>query len=223
MQPPAAADLAARRSRPSQSETAIFPSEPGSGGRLRCIVTSSPAAFIHWVDGLGREAEPAMRMLLAQKFKIVRSEINDQQAPAGLEHARGFADRASAVVEEVQHLMDDDRIERIGRQCEIVDVALAHAAMLQARALDARARQRQHVERQIDAEAALDVGAEQFEHAPGAGAEIEQRAERLVGERIGDRAFDCGVGDVQLADAIPFGGVGAEIFLRGGCARLAHR
>ena len=62
--------------------------------------------------------------------------------------------------------------------------------------------------------------AEQFEHAAGAGAEIEQRAERLVGERGADGAFDRRVGDVQLADAVPFGGVGAEIGLRGGGARL---
>ena len=45
--------------------------------------------------------------------------------------------------------------------------------------------------------------AEQFEHAPGAGAEIEQRADRLVGERRADRFLDRGVGDMQLADAVP--------------------
>ncbi len=31
----------------------------------------------------------------------------------------------------------------------------------------------------IDADAALDIGREQFQHPPGAGAEIEQRAERV--------------------------------------------
>ena len=62
---------------------------------------------------------------------------------------------------------------------EVVDVALAHAAMLEAGAIEPRARERQHVERQIEAEAALDIGGEQFEHAPGAGAEVEQRADRL--------------------------------------------
>ena len=50
-------------------------------------------------------------------------------------------------------------------------------------AVELRARQRQHVERQVDAEAALDLRPEQFEHPAGAGAEIEQRAERPVGER----------------------------------------
>ena len=65
--------------------------------------------------------------------------------------------------------------------------------------------------------------AEQFEHAAGAGAEIEQRAERLVGERRADRCFDRGVGDMQLADAVPLGGMRAEIGLRRGGARRAHR
>ena len=64
---------------------------------------------------------------------------------------------------------------------------------------------------------------EQFQHAAGAGAEIEQRADRLVGERGADRLFDGGVGDMKFADAIPLGGVAAEIILRRGGARGAHR
>ena len=50
--------------------------------------------------------------------------------------------------------------------------------------------------------------AEQFEHAPGAGAEIEQRADRRVGRAPSRIAvLDRRVGDVQRADAVPFGGV----------------
>src|SRR6185436_1908464 len=48
-----------RVSRPSQSETAILPSEPGSGGRLRCSVASRPAAAIHCVTVSG--AKPKRR------------------------------------------------------------------------------------------------------------------------------------------------------------------
>ncbi len=108
-------------------------------------------------------------------------------------------------------------------QRQIVDVALPHAAIFQAGALEPVAREQQHVEREIEAEPALDVGPEHFEHAPGAGAEIEQRAERLVGKRRADRVLHRFVGDVQLADAIPFRGMRAEISLRGGGARLPHR
>ena len=64
---------------------------------------------------------------------------------------------------------------------------------------------------------------EQFEHAAGAGAEIEQRPDRLVGKRRADRFFDGGVGDVQPADTVPFGGVPAEIVLCGCRARGSHR
>ena len=68
--------------------------------------------------------------------------------------------------------------------------------------------------REVDAEAALDLRPEQLEHAPGAGAEIEQRAERPVAEGGADRGFDRFVGGVQPADAVPLGGVAAEIVLR---------
>ena len=66
---------------------------------------------------------------------------------------------------------------------QIVDVALPHAAMFQAGAFQPVARQQQHVEREVESESALDLAAEQFEHAAGAGAEIQKRSERLVGER----------------------------------------
>ena len=164
-----------------------------------------------------------MRVLLAQEFQIVRREVDHQQPPLRAQRARGFGDRARAVVEEVQHLMDQHDVEGILRHRQFVDVALAHAAMLQAGALQPRARERQHVERHVDAEPALDVGPEQFEHAAGAGAEIEQRTDRAVGERGLDRALDRRVGDMQAADAVPLGGVLAEIGLRGGGARGAHR
>ena len=64
---------------------------------------------------------------------------------------------------------------------------------------------------------------EQLEHAAGAGAEIEQRTDRAIRERGLDRALDRRVRDMQAADAVPFGGVLAEIGLRRGGARGAHR
>ncbi len=164
-----------------------------------------------------------MRMLLAQEFEIVRREVDDQQAAARPQYPRRLADGARAVVEEVQYLMDDDGVEAVARQREVVDVAVAHAAMFQAGAVEPLPRQRQHVEREIEAEPALDIGGEQFEHPAGAGAEIEQRPDRLVGERRADRLLDGGVGDMELADAIPLRGMAAEIVLRGGSPRRAHR
>ena len=119
--------------------------------------------------------------------------------------------------------MDDDGVEGILRQREVVDVALAHAAMPEPGAVEPGAGERQHVEGQVEAEAALDLRAEQLEHAPGAGAEIEQRADLAAGERAADRLLHRLVRDMKLADAVPLGGVAAEIGLRGGVALRAHR
>ena len=89
--------------------------------------------------------------------------------------------------------------------------------MAQAGALDAGAREQQHVERQVDAKPALEPGAEHFHDAACAGAEIEQRAERPVAERIANGLLDRFVRHVELADAVPFGGVRPEVVLcRGG-------
>ena len=60
----------------------------------------------------------------------------------------------------------------------------------------------------------LDPRPEQFEHAPGAGAEIEQRAHRDIGERGADRFLHRLVGDMKLANAVPLRGMAAEIGLR---------
>ena len=65
-------------------------------------------------------------------------------------------------------------------------------------------------------------GPNSFEHAPGAGAEIEQRTDRAIRQRGLDRALDRGVRNVQPADAVPFGGVLAEVGLRRGSPRGAH-
>ena len=60
---------------------------------------------------LGGETEPAMGMLFAQEFEIVRREVDDQEPAARPQHARRLADGVRAVVEEVQHLMNDDDVE----------------------------------------------------------------------------------------------------------------
>ena len=91
---------------------------------------------------LGREAEPAMGMLVAQEFEIVRREVDHQQPAGRAQHARRFADRARAVVEEVQHLMDDDDVEGIAaaaadRRCR--PAARCNGAGRRGRAARARA------------------------------------------------------------------------------------
>ena len=82
---------------------------------------------------LASKTKPAMGVLRAQKLKLMRSKIDHQETAGGAQHARGLKDGARAVVEEMQHLVNDDRIEGIICQREIVDVALAHTAMAQPR------------------------------------------------------------------------------------------
>ena len=76
-----------------------------------------------------------------------------------------------------------DRAARRDRRCR--PGARCNA---QTGAVEAGARERQHVAREIDAEAALDIAGEELKHPPSAGAEIEQRAHRPVAERRADRA-----------------------------------
>src|SRR3974390_2054920 len=109
---------------------------------------------------LRRETEAAMRELLRKEFLLVWREGDDQWPPAGTEHPRGFLDRARSVVEKMQNLMQDDDVEGVIAERQVVEVALPHTAMLDARSLQPVARDRQHVERQIEPEAALDVRAE---------------------------------------------------------------
>src|SRR5262249_49928960 len=77
--------------------------------------------------------------------------------------------------------------------------------------------------RKVKAKPALDLRPKQLQHAARASAEIKQRAEWPVGERGDDRLLDLLISDMQLANAIPFGGMAAEIGLRRGGARGTHR
>ena len=118
---------------------------PGRQGLLAQHVETG--GFEPLRHGFGGKAETAMGMLLAQEFEIVRREIDDQEPAAGPQHARRLGNRPRAVVEEVQDLMDDDDVERIARQRQIVNVAVADAAMLEPGAIEPGAGERQHVER----------------------------------------------------------------------------
>jgi hypothetical protein len=74
----------------------------------------------------------------------------------------------------------------------------------------------------VKPEPALDLRTEHFQHAAGAGAEIEERTKRPIAERRADGGFDLFIGNVKLADTIPLPGMLAEIGLRGGGMRLAY-
>ena len=189
------------------------------GSRLRGhagVDRAFEAGLLHPLDHrLGGKAEPAVGMLLAQELEIVGCEVDTRSRPLRTQHPRRLADRAAAVIEEVQHLVHDHDVEGIPRQREVKNIALADAAIFDAGTVEPAARQRQHVEVEIDADAALDLGREQFQNAPGAGAEVEQRPERPVEQQ------PCGFplrrrhrAACRRADAIPLRGMAPEIILR---------
>ena len=138
-------DLAARRRGEHDARVAGEPKRYGDFALRpwrQCLLPQHVEAggFEPLRDRLGSKAEAAMRVLLAQEFEIVRGEIDHQQPPAGAQDAGSFGDGARTVVEKVQDLMDDDDIEGIARQREIVNIAVADAAVLEPGAIEPGAR-----------------------------------------------------------------------------------
>ena len=162
---------------------------------------------------VGREAEPAMGVLVTQEFQFVRREVHDQQPALGPQHAGCLMDGAPAVVEKVQHLMDDDDIEGVVRDREVEDVALANAAVANAGMIQPRAGEGQHLAAEIDSESALDLGAEHFKYPAGASAEVEQRTEWTVEQQGADFRLYGFVGGMKAADTVPIRGMAAKVVL----------
>ena len=63
--------------------------------------------------------------------------------------------------------------------------------------------QAQHLRRAVDADRLRRARAEQLDHPSGAGADIDQPAERALAQRAVDRALDLAFGDVERADLVP--------------------
>ena len=73
----------------------------------------------------------------------------------------------------------------------------------------------EHFAALVDADSLAGERGEQFEHAAGAGAEIEQDVDIGGADQAGERGLDLGLGDVQGADLVPMAGNPAEIGLGG--------
>ena len=125
-----------------------------------------------------------MRVRRAQSLLPVRREIDDEEAAARPQGARGLANGAQGIVEIMQDLMHDDEILGTRFDRHRVNIALAQMHIAQTRAFDARACDAQHVRRLIDADGAGGARREEFKHPPGSSAEIEQG----MGEAIGSEA-----------------------------------
>ena len=129
------------------------------------------------------KAQPAMGIILAQEFQVMRREIGDQQPPARRHHAGGFRDGGPRIVQIMQHLMKQHGIEhiRLARERQAIGVGQPHLRMVEIVAQQPVARDRQHFRADIHAHGALRMGRQQFQHAAGAGAGIQQIVDRSRG------------------------------------------
>ncbi len=116
-------------------------------------------------------------------------EVDDQQAPARRQHARRLAHGALRIAQEVQHLVHDNGADALVGERQIVDVALAHMGAAGLAALELGAGVGQHGRAQVDAEAAAIAVAEQLQHAPRAGAEVDEQIERAGAQHLGHHGF----------------------------------
>ena len=133
----------------------------------------------------------------------MRVEVDDDEPAAGRERPGGFFQRAGRIVEEMQHLMDDDEIVAVALDRGRVDVALAQMHVAQSALIDAAPGQRQHRRALVDADSARGVGRQQFEHPSRSRAEIEQAAIRLRADHRHERRLDPLLRRVQGANPVP--------------------
>src|SRR3979411_2153334 len=99
----------------------------------------------------------------------MRRKIDDHDAPTGLQDANGLSEGGLRIVEIMQHLMKEHRIEAalrltIGKR-KAVDVTTTHLRVECAGVSEAIARDCQHFGTDIDSDAAFDVRRKQFQHA----------------------------------------------------------
>jgi hypothetical protein len=102
----------------------------------------------------------------------------------------------------VQHLVDDDEVEAAAGEGRGVDVALAQLDP-QARLLEVGAGDGQHGMARIEADGAARPRPEELQHAAGAGAEVEEAADRLRADGVEDRGLDLVLGGVERAQPVP--------------------
>ena len=81
----------------------------------------------------------------------------------------------------------------------MIEIGVSHLAVGELGALQPRPRHRQHLARQIDADGPPGQRRQDLQHAPGAGADIQEGGRRLPARQLDQHAFHLAVGDVQRA------------------------
>src|SRR5208282_6301763 len=103
-----------------------------------------------------------------------------------------------------------------------VDVALTQRNMAKAGLIDAAAGERKHRRTLVDADGSRRARGQKLEHPPGAGAEIEQIAERFFADHGEERRLHALLRSMQRADRVPIRGALGEISRRLPAPRLAR-
>lgn len=174
-------------------------------------------------DHFGAEAESAMSVLGLEERECVWREVDDEDAAARCHESRRFTDRARRVVEEVQHLVQDDQVERRWFERRRVGITLAEFDIANIGSIEVGAGNGKHGVTAVEPDRSIDVLSEELQHATRAGADIEQRPKRHI---IGSRrhsSFDGGVGGVQRPNPVPVGGDIGKVLLRRVRSAAAHR
>ena len=122
----------------------------------------------------------------------------------------------------MQDLVQHDGVGHAVGKRHVEQIAVAGLRVGEPRALELHARIGQHVVIEIEAERAGGAGSKQLEHAPGAGAEIDEKREGTLAQRLVHGGLDLFLGHVQRADLVPLAGMGSEIGLRRFGAGLLH-
>jgi len=163
--------------------------------------------------------EAGVLVLLAQFLALVRGEIDDRDRRALARNPRRLRQRALRLLRIVQNLVEQHGVDRGVVERERGEIALHDIEPVGREVLEPCAREPQHFGALVERDHAVRARGEKLGHPPGTGADIEQRPETVVAERLAERLLDRGVGRVQHPQPVPFLGMGGEIF---GCAVLAR-
>ncbi len=150
-------------------------------------------------------------------------EIDHDQPPGGRERARRLVQRPGRIVEEVQHLMDDDEVVAVALDRRRVDVALAELDVAQARLVDAAARASASIAALWSTPTARTArGASSSSMRPVPVPRSSRLRNGFSPIMASERRLDPLLGGVQGADAVPVGRLLGEIGRGLLAARLAR-
>ena len=164
-----------------------------------------------------------MGVPVAQFLVLVRGEIDNRDPPAGPGDARGLGQRGGRLLREMEHLVQQHRVEAVRGERQRGEIALHQLDRVGRQRLQLGARDAQHVEALVERDDPLGAVGEQLRHPPRPGTDIEHFAQLFVAQRGQQVLLDQLVWAVQLAQLVPLFGMAGEIGLGAGFARGADR